>query len=330
MNWLSGCGCKTSARITWQERQMADASRMFQAERFQDALRAGWLQPRFLSTNLKFMPDGRMIITPFEDTITSPLDYWAVGIELSIIDDDGDRKDPEPFLIHHAFGSSEAKTQYKSLLQHPIPLVPTSRRVHKWWVEGLGRDNYYLSARLIAVEIAGSHGIDLDEFLAVFYDDAGNIVGEIGVDNQDYMWPRRCSYLNAGELRFGSTPHTLAIPPTCRLFDIRRGLSGGYREFEALTEPMDFWNVRPLRRPGLSLTLARELMWMNGRGARSACAHATSQFKEELFMRAWAPVRHVEWCLDIEEQAEMLEDDETFESWRMAAEAAEKKMYDSE
>ncbi len=302
----------------------------FYSSRFQEDISAGWDAPRYISTNLKFMPDGRMIITPFEDSVTWPLDMWAIGIDLSIIDDDGDRKDPEPFLIRHAFGSCDITSQYKSLLPHPIPLVPTSRRQHKWWIDGMNsiwQEEYYLSARLIVVEIPGSHGPSLDDFLAVFYAPDGRTVGQIGSDFQDYAWPRRCAYLpDAGPERNGSTIHTLCIPPTCRLFDIRRDLLGGYRTFEALTEPMDYWNVMPLRREGLTLALARGMMWMNGRGARAACAAATAGFKEELFARTWAPGRHVEWCLDIEEQAEMLSGGETFASWREAAVAAEKKI----
>lgn len=302
----------------------------FNAERFQDALRAGWSTPRYLSTNLKFRADGRMIITPYEDSVTWPLDMWAIGIEISIIDEDSDRKDPERMILCHAFGSCPITTQYKSLLPYPIPLVPTSRRAHKWWIDGMDgvwREMYYISARLVVVEVPGSHGSPLDDFLAVFYSPDGSAVGQIGIDYQDYAWPHRCTYLpDTGSERITSTKHTLAIPPTCRLFDIQRDLSGGYRAFEALAPPMDFWNVRPLRYEGLSVVCPRGMMWMNGRGARAAAAEGTSQFKEELFARTWAPGRHVEWCLDIEEQAEMLEGGETFEGWREAALAAEKKI----
>lgn len=344
MNVLCNCwGCKTSTQISWQERQMSNPVRKFQPERFQEILRAGWnmmysssnQNPRFLSTNLKFMPDGRMIITPFEDSTTWSIDCWAIGIEVSIIDDDGDRKEPEPMLLCHAFSSCQITTQYKSLLPHPIPLVPTSRRAHKWWIDGMDgiwREMYYISVRLIIVEVPGSHGHCLDDFLAVFYTSDGNTpcaVGQIAIDYTDYAWPHRCVYLpDSGLLRERTTQHTLMIPPTCRLFDIHRDARGGYMTFEALTEPMDFWNVMVLRRVGLPLSEARGLMWMNGCGALAACASATAGFKEELFARTWAPGRHVEWCLDVEEQAEMLAGGDTFADWREAAEAAEKKIQD--
>jgi len=310
---------------------MASPGRIFNPERFQETLRAGWsLKPRFISTTLKFMPGGRLVITPFEDS--NPLDSWAVGIELSIIDDDGDRKEPEQMLLNHPFSSCEITTQFRSLLPHPIPLMPTSKRAHKWWIDGMDsiwRDDYYFSARLLVVDIPGSHASVLDIFLAIFYAADGTTVGQMAVDDADYAWPRRCAYLpDSGPLRTGSTVHTLMISPTCRLFDIRRDLAGGYATFEALTEPMDHWNVMALRRPGLTIALARGLMWMNGRGARVECARATAGFKEELFMITWAPGRHVEWCLDVEEQAEMLAGGDTFEDWRMAAEAAEKKIQD--
>jgi hypothetical protein len=305
---------------------MDNPVRKFQPERFQETLRAGWNQKiSFLSTNLKFNADGRMIITPFEDTVTCPLDSWVVGIEVSIIDNDDDRKEPEILTINHAFGSCEITTQFRCPLPHPIPLVPTSRRAHRWWVDHVWQERYYFSARLIVVEVPGSHSASLDDFLAVFYSSDGRVCGQISVDDADYAWPRRCVYLpDSGPLRAGSTTHTLMIPPTCRLFDIHRDLAEGYRTFEALTEPMDHWNVMALRRPGLTLACAssRGLMWMNGRGARVECAAATANFKEELIARTWAPERHVEWCLDIEEQSEMLAGGDTFEDWRMAAEAA--------
>lgn len=311
---------------------MSDPARKFQPERFQDALRAGWLTPRFISTNLAFLPDGRLRITPYEDNVTWPVDTWAIGIELTIIDNDDDRRPPEPLTLRHAFGSCQITTQYKCPLPHPIPLVPTSRRAHRWWIEGMDRlwaDHYYFSARLVVVEVPGSHGASLDDFLAVFYASDGRAQGQIAVDYADYAWPRRCGYMpDSGPWRNGSTAHTLMIPPTCRLFDIRRDIEGGYRTFECLTEPMDHWNVMPLRRPGLTLACAssRGMMWMDGRGARAACASATRCFKEELVARTWAPERHVEWCLDVEEQAEMLAGGESFTSWREAAAAAEKKV----
>ncbi len=331
MNLLRNCwGCKTSTQISWQEKQMANPARKFQPERFQDALRAGWVTPRFLSTNLKFSADGRMIITPFDDSVTWPLDMWAIGIDLSIIDEDDERKDPERFMLCHKLGSCHITSQYKSLLPHPIPLVPTSRRQHKWWIDGMNsiwQEQFYIAVRLIVVEVPGSHGPSLDDFLAVFYAPDGCAVGQIGTDFQDYAWPRRCAYLpDAGPKRNSSTKHTLVIPPTCRLFDIRHDLSGGYRTFEALTEPMNYWNVMPLRSEGVTLEKTRGLMWMNGRGARTECSVATAKFKEELFARTWAPGRHVEWCLDIEEQAEMLAGGDTFANWREAASAAEKKI----
>jgi hypothetical protein len=333
MNWLiSLCGCKRVAQISWQEERMACAARKFQPERFQEALRAGWLAPRFISTNLAFLPDGRLRITPYEDNVTWPVDAWAIGIELTIIDNDDERRDPEPFTIRHAFGSCQITTQYKCPLPHPIPLVPTSRRAHRWWIEDIDRlwtNDYYFSARLIVVEVPGSHGTSLDDMLAVFYASDGRAQGQIAIDYNDYAWPRRCSYLpDSGPWRTGSTAHTLTIPPTCRLFDIRRDVEGGYRTFEALTEPMDYWNVVALRRPGLTIALARGLMWMDGRGARAACAAALARFKEELVSRTWSPGRHVEWCLDVEEQMEMLAGGENFTSWREAAEAAERKVQD--
>ena len=312
---------------------MADPTRKFQPERFQDTLRAGWHQmPRYISTNLAFLPDGRLRITPYEDAHreTWPVDAWAIGIELTIIDNDDDRRQPEPLMLRHAFGSCEITTQHRCPLPHPIPLVPTSKREHCWWIEGMDRlwaDHYYFSARLIVVEVPGSHGVSLDDFLAVFYASDGRAQGQIAVDYTDYAWPRRCGYLpDSGPWRTGSTEHTLMIPPTCRLFDIRRDVEGGYRTFEALTEPMDHWNVMALRRPGLTIALARGLMWMNGRGARAACASATRCFKEELMALTWAPGRHVEWCLDVEEQAEMLAGGDTFADWQKAAAAAEKKI----
>jgi hypothetical protein len=333
MKWLEFCGCKRVTQMSWQESAMAATeARNFQPERFQDALRAGWLTPKFMSTNLAFLPDGRLRITPYEDNTTWPVDKWAIGIELTIIDEDDDRRVPEPLILCHAFGSCQITTQYKCPLPHPIPLVPTSRRTHRWWIEGMDRawrDHYYFSARLVIVEVPGSHGVSLDEMLAVFYASDGRSVGQIAVDYTDYAWPRRCAYMpDSGPWRTGSTSHTLMIPPTSRLFDIRRDLEGGYRTFESLTEPMDHWNVMALRKPGLTIGLARGLMWMNGRGARAACAAALGRFKEELIARTWYPGRHVEWCLDIEDQAEMLAGGESFESWREAAAAAEKKIQD--
>jgi hypothetical protein len=310
---------------------MTELTGKFQPEKFQDNLRAGWYQaPRFISTNLAFLPDGCLRITPYEDSVSFPIDSWAIGIELSIIDEDDERRDPEPLLLHHAFGSCEIVTQYKSPLPHPIPLVPTSRRSHKWWIEGMDsiwRNNFYFSARLLVVQIPGSHGGALEDFLAVFYSADGNVRGQIGSDFADYAWPRRFAYItDATLLRNGSTSYTLAIPPTCRLFDIQRLMDGCYRTYEALTEPMDFWNVQPWRQVGMPLSSLRGMMWMNGRGARDECAAAIQGFKEELIASTWSPGRHIEWCLDCEEQAEMMVGGETFQSWREAAEAAEKKL----
>jgi hypothetical protein len=303
---------------------MASPGSIFNPEQFQETLRAGWCQKKeYMSTNLSFMGGTRMYVTPFENNTILSHDKWVIGIEVSVIDDDSDRKEPEILTINHAFGSCEITTQFRCPLPHPIPLVPTSRRAHRWWVDNVWQDDYYFSARLIVVEVPGSYGASLDNFLAVFYSPDGRVSGQIGVDDADYAWPRRCVYLpDSGPLRTRSTTHTLTIPPTCRLFDIRRELAGGYGTFEALTEPMDYWNVMALRRPGLTIGLARGLMWMNGRGARAACAAALARFKEELFMRTWAPERHVEWCLDVEEQAEMLAHGETFEDWREAARSA--------
>ena len=327
---FNSCGCKSTPQLSWQEKAMSAVSRVFVPERFQDSLRAGWLKPRYISTNLAFLPDGRLRITPYEDSVTWPVDAWAIGIELSIIDADDERRDPERFLLRHAFGSCEITTQYRSLLPHPIPLVPTSRRAHRWWIEGMDRlwsEHYYFSARLVVVEVPGSHGPSLDDFMAVYYARNGQAVGQIAIDHADYSFPGRCLYLPDSEpFRERATAFTLAIPPTCRLFDIRRDLSGGYQSFEALTEPMDIWNFMVWRRPGLVLANAKGLMWMDGRGAGASCASVLAGFKEELTARTWAPCRHIEWCLDVEEQAEMLADGETFESWREAAAAAEKKM----
>ena len=333
MKWFGFSGCKRLPQMSWQERAMsATEARKFQPERFQDIVRAGWHQkPRFISTNLAFLPDGRLRITPYEDNTTWPIDNWAIGIEFSIIDNDDDRRPPEALTIRHEFGSCQITTQYKSLLPYPIPLVPTSRRSHRWWIEGMDpawKEHYYFSARLVVVEVPGSYGVSLEDFLAVFYASDGRIVGQIAAVPVDYAWPRRCAYIPVW--RTGSTAHTLMIPPTSRLFDIHRDLEGGYRTFEALSEPMDHWNVMALRKPGLTLAFAssRGLMWMNGRGARVACAAAVGSYKEELIAYTWSPSRHVEWCLDIEEQAEMLEGGEDFTSWRIAAAAAEKKISD--